>query len=176
MKSIDPALLSRLIQTLAPALTLFARQWCDSPEDVVQEAFIKLIGSHPLPDNPQAWLFRVVRNRAINWARSGTRRGQCEQRLANARPPWFERAPSQMLEAEEAAKALDDLPRELREVIVSRIWGGLSFEQIAELTETTTSTAHRRYITGLERLKMFLDADVSVGANLNIAKRVPNHE
>ena len=58
--------LGRLVDRHAAALELYARQWCDTPEDVVQEAFLKLAGQRPLPDKPAAWLFRVVRNGALN--------------------------------------------------------------------------------------------------------------
>ena len=64
----NPDLLGRLIDRHAPALELYARQWCDTAEDVVQEAFVKLAGQNPAPDHPAAWLFRAVRNGALNAA------------------------------------------------------------------------------------------------------------
>ena len=36
------------------------------PEDVVQEAFLLLVRQVVAPDNPVGWMYRVVRNRAIN--------------------------------------------------------------------------------------------------------------
>jgi hypothetical protein len=36
----DPDLLGNLLDQHAAALELFARQWCDVPEDVVQDAFL----------------------------------------------------------------------------------------------------------------------------------------
>ena len=38
---------------------------------------------------------------------------------------------------------LAELPRLEREIVVARIWGELSFEQIAELVERSTSAVHR---------------------------------
>ena len=58
----DSDWLGQLVDRHAAALELFARQWCDTPEDVVQEAFVKLAPQRTLPENPAAWLFRVVRN------------------------------------------------------------------------------------------------------------------
>ena len=40
----DPDLLGNLLDQHSSSLELYARQWCDSPEDVVQEAFLKLAG------------------------------------------------------------------------------------------------------------------------------------
>jgi DNA-directed RNA polymerase specialized sigma24 family protein len=49
------------------------------------------------------------------------------------------------------------LPLEQREVVVARIWGGLTFEELAHLVGCSLPTAHRRYQAGLvalrERLK-----------------------
>jgi RNA polymerase sigma-70 factor (ECF subfamily) len=57
------------------------------------------------------------------------------------------------IDSRTAAEALETLPAEQREVIVLRIWGGRSFEEIAELIGKSTSTAHRRYEQGLESLR-----------------------
>jgi hypothetical protein len=49
-----PEQLSRLVDDFAAALVLYARQWCASAEDVVQEAFVKLASQRPPPDNIDA--------------------------------------------------------------------------------------------------------------------------
>ena len=67
--------------------------------------------------------------------------------------PWFASNQDEALDAAEATQALATLPIELREAIVLRLWGELSFEEIAELTQASTSTAHRRYVAGLAALR-----------------------
>ena len=57
-----PELLGRLVSEHAAALVLYARQWCDAPEDVVQEAFVKLISQRQPPERVLPWLYRVVRD------------------------------------------------------------------------------------------------------------------
>jgi RNA polymerase sigma-70 factor (ECF subfamily) len=49
------------------------------------------------------------------------------------------------------------LPLELREVIVARLWGGLTFEAVAALAGTSVPTAHRRYQAGLAQLRERLE-------------------
>ena len=71
-------ILTRLYDEHAPALVLYARQWADASEDVVQEALLKLTCQKRLPDDPVAWLFRVVRNGAISQAREQSRRRKRE--------------------------------------------------------------------------------------------------
>src|SRR5438105_4474359 len=128
----------------APALILYARQWCAAPEDVVQEAFLKLIGLSQPPREAVPWLYRVVRNRAIDAGKMARRR---QRREAAAAQPlrWFAEPEVDGLSAEAAVAALQRLPPEQREVIVARLWGGLSFEQIADLSGCSASTAFRRY-------------------------------
>jgi RNA polymerase sigma-70 factor (ECF subfamily) len=149
--------LGRLIDRHAAALELYARQWCDSPEDVVQEAFLKLAGQGSLPANPAAWLFRVVRNGAINAALAARRRRRHESGAAARALSWFHRPSSaargDSLDPETATAELQALPLEQRAVIVAHLWGGLTFEQIAEVSGISSSTAHRLYGSGLSLLR-----------------------
>jgi RNA polymerase sigma-70 factor (ECF subfamily) len=148
-----PEVLGRLIDQHAAALVLYARQWCAWPEDVVQEAFLKLSLLKTPPADILGWLFRVVRNGAISAARSARRRRQHETEAAARQTPWFLADESARLDAGEAAAALEKLPQLQREIIVAHLWGGLTFEQIAELASCSASTAHRSYAAGLVALR-----------------------
>lgn len=146
-----PSVLAELIADHAAALVLFARQWCDCPEDVVQDAFCKL-ATASRPDDPGAWLYRVVRNAAIDAGRS-TRRRAKRERIAARPVRWFAESEIDGLDAESAVAALESLASEIREVIVSRLWGGLTLEQIASATGCSVSTVHRRFETGIAVLR-----------------------
>ena len=101
-----PEILGRLFDRYAAALELFARQWCDCPEDVVQEALIELAGQPRMPDDPAAWLYRVVRNKAITAWRGSQRRRRHETAAAVGRPAVFERSAADRIDAGVAAAAL----------------------------------------------------------------------
>ena len=130
-------------------MELFARQWCDCPDDVVQEALIELVAQPRTPDDVAAWLYRVVRNKAITAWRSAQRRRRHETEAVAHRSAAFERSAADRIDAGVAAAALDSLSIELREVVVARIWGGLTFQQIGRLVGVSDSAAHRRYEAGL---------------------------
>jgi RNA polymerase sigma-70 factor (ECF subfamily) len=149
----DPELLGRLLDRHAAALELYARQWCDSAEDVVQEAYVKLSAQRRLPDNPAAWLFRVVRHGAINAAVAARRRKRHEAAAAGEALAWFQDDRSAAVDPEMAEAALRTLPIAEREVIVAHLWGGLTFEQVAALAGRSTSTTHRLYQSGLSTLR-----------------------
>src|SRR5262245_57227198 len=156
MRPIEPALLGRLYREHAPALRLYARQWGDwCAEDAVQNAFVQLAQQKPPPESIVPWLYRVVRNDALASQRGDARRRQREER-ASAAEAWFSRTESH-LDAAEATRLLAQLPLELREVFVARLWGGLTFEEVARLVGCSLPTAHRRYETGLARLRERLE-------------------
>jgi RNA polymerase sigma-70 factor, ECF subfamily len=121
----------------------------------VQDAFIKLAQQSPPPGQVLAWLYRVVRNGALAANRAAARRRRREHR-AGAPEAWFSSADDR-LDAEHAARLLADIPLDLREVIVARVWGGLTFEEIARLVGCSLPTAHRRYQAGLAELQQRLE-------------------
>jgi RNA polymerase sigma-70 factor (ECF subfamily) len=141
-----------LIASHAAALALFARQWCANPEDAVQDAFCKLVRLSAPPDDPVAWLFAVVRTTAIDRGRADRRRQKRE--AASAKPEqWFAEAEIEGLDAEAAVAALEALPSEQREVIVGRLWGGMTLEQVAGVAGCSLTTAHRRFEAGIAALR-----------------------
>ncbi len=150
MTPITPETLGRLYRQHAAALRLYARQWGGSPDDVVQEAFVKLAALVSPPERVLPWLYAVVRNEALAAARGDARRRRRETKAGDPEE-WFSTVDDR-LDAEEAARALAELPLEQREVIVARLWGGLTFEEIAPLAGCSVATAHRRYQAGLAAL------------------------
>jgi RNA polymerase sigma-70 factor (ECF subfamily) len=157
MAGVSPEILRQLLDEHTASLVLYARQWCHTPEDIVQDVFLLLIREPAAPENPLGWLYRAVRNKAINAARSGRRRSRHEAAAARRGQPWLVASTADRLDAAAAALALAELPIQQREVIVARLWGGLSFEDIAKLTGTPLSTAYRRYQRGIAALRERLD-------------------
>jgi RNA polymerase sigma-70 factor (ECF subfamily) len=142
-----------LVRIWTPRLVLFARQWTDSVDDAIQEAFLNLYRQPTRPDDEVAWLFRATRNAAICIQRSETRRTRRQGVVARAAPNWFEPNDESRLDAETVKEKLRELPSELREVVVARLWGGLSFEQIAASTDSTRETTRRRYHEAIAALR-----------------------
>ncbi len=141
----------RLLDRWGGPLELFAAQWTDSPEDCVQEAFLQLARQTKWPDNVAAWLFRVVRNRAIGLARSALRRRKHETRAAQ----WTaDAAIGQVIgDSTDSLEVLQTLNDELREIVVARVWGELGFEQLGEVFDISAATAFRRYESALRVLR-----------------------
>lgn len=148
--------LAQLLDDHAAVLELYARQWSAQPEDLVQQALLRLVRQRTWPVRPVPWLMRVIRNTGIAAARSAGRRRKHERAAADLREPWFEPAVAQALDAETATAALEQLASDEREAIVAHLWGGLTFEEIGVLMGTSAGTAFRRYRDGLVALRQRL--------------------
>jgi RNA polymerase sigma factor (sigma-70 family) len=144
--------LADLIDEHAPALVLFARQWCSAPEDVVQDSYCKLASQRTMPHDAVAWLYTVVRNAALDAGKAERRRQRREAAAASAMP-WFEEVAIEGLDAASAVAALEALPGEQREVIVARLWSGMTLQEIAAVVGCSISSAHRRFEAGIAALR-----------------------
>jgi RNA polymerase sigma-70 factor (ECF subfamily) len=157
--------LGQLVDRHAAALILYARQWCAAPEDVVQEAFLKLVTQSRPPAAPVPWLYRVVRTRAISAARSAQRRRQHEAEAARRVEAWFVPETEHALDAAALAEALTALPAEPREVITLHLWGGLTFAEISDVLGCSPSSAHRSYQAALAQLRERIDSCPKTATN-----------
>lgn len=152
MTKFDSQQLRLLIDEHGAALALYARQWCRAPDDALQEALIELLRQRPVPDNPVAWLYKTVRRRAMNVARAEQRRTKHHRQASEERASWFLPTEATLDEPLDVEPLLAQLPQLEREIVVARIWGELSFEQIAHLVDRSTSAVHRRYQRALVEL------------------------
>jgi RNA polymerase sigma-70 factor, ECF subfamily len=120
-----------------------------SAEDIVQQVFVKLLdGRTPEPDSAAAYLYRAVRNAFFNLHRDRRR----ETKLEEAEE-WFTEPSGNREEVIALQAALTDLPQEQRETVFLKIWGGMTFEEIAATLDISLNTAASRYRYALEKLR-----------------------
>ncbi len=146
--------LEQLVEEQAANLRLFAAMRCQDPDDCVQNAFAKLACQKEAPKAPVAWLFRVVRNEAIDQQRAAFRRKNREQ-IAAARRPLFNNGQHE-IDTDDLHQALQSLNETDREIVIARVWGELNFEELSELAGCSSSAAHRRYKASIEHLRELL--------------------
>jgi RNA polymerase sigma-70 factor, ECF subfamily len=146
-----------------PKLLLCARQWTRSladAEDVVQEAFVRFWRhQRHLGGEPTALLLTSVRRAACDLARRETRRATREQRAEGGledNDPLFAPSPDGDDRCVAIEAALQRLPAEQREVLALKIWGELTFEQIATQLGIPANTAASRYRYALAALRQEL--------------------
>ncbi|MEX2317739.1 MAG: sigma-70 family RNA polymerase sigma factor [Pirellulales bacterium] len=161
--SVRAELLGRLLDEHGPALALYASQWTDAADDCVQEALLELARQSSVPENSVAWLYRVVKHRALNAARGARRRREREARVAQRRLLDDDTKAFDRWDAQAVTEALHQLGENQRELIVMRIWGRLTFDQIAAALSISRSTAHRVYHQALLQLRERLEPPCSTG-------------
>lgn len=164
--------IERLLDQHSASLVLYARQWTADGEDCVQEAFIRLAACRTEPNDPLCWLYRVTRNNAINSLRSQSRRRSREQAAARPEMVLRSRHATELTPAV-VEESLQSLPTEVREIVVARIWGKLSFQQIGRLIGASSSTSHRRYQSALQQIRDYIVAQ-RPESNRKETKTCPN--
>lgn len=143
------------------AFILYARQWARShadAQDVVQTAIIELCRKNPDREEvPLSHFYRAIRYRGLDMIRSNRRRETRERTAAltlhgeELEPVFQPQAESEV--SERIQEALWALPEEQREVVIMKIWGELTFKEIAEALALSINTVSARYRYGLEKLK-----------------------
>lgn len=150
-----------------PRLLLFARGWGktrEDAEDLVQEAVLKMWhyqqeegrGGGP-PDLPL--VFSTIRFAGLMLHRSEKRRKRREEAIVylnDFQDVWLDPVLEEDEEAVLLRNAVRELSDKLREVVVMKIWGGLTFAQISETLAISPNTAASRYRYALEQLAQLM--------------------
>lgn len=144
-------------------LLLYARTWGktrEDAEDLVQEAILKMWhyqqeegrGGGP-PDLPL--VFSTIRFAGLMVYRTEKRRKHREEAIVymnDFNDVWLDPVAEKDEEAEILRTAVQELSEKLREVVVMKTWGGLTFAQISEALAISPNTAASRYRYALEQL------------------------
>ena len=147
-------------------LYVYARQRSQSredAEDIIQDALIRLWGyqeerDNVPPDLPLA--YSVLRFVAMDHIKKQGRKKRKEDAvifLHDQEDYWLDTNAEDGEEAVMLRQAVEKLGEKLREVVTLKIWGGLTFGQIAEAMTISPNTAASRYRYALEQLERKLE-------------------
>ena len=160
-KKLSASEVRALYERHGPALLAYACSFvadAGMAEDLVQQVFVKLLdGKTAVPDVPGAYLYRAVRNVALNARRNGQREAPLGSESA-----WFVHQGGDREAALSLQSALAELPAEQREAVIMRIWSGMTLEEIAAATGVSLNTAASRYRYALGKLRQRLKPEGKV--------------
>jgi RNA polymerase sigma-70 factor, ECF subfamily len=126
-------------------------------EDAVQEAFCRLYRLDVRPQNVKAYVFRAVRNAALDQLRGNPQPSETfPEFIFDPRPGPPEAAAEEEFQRRVAA-ALMGLSADERETIVQHLYGNLTFRDIAEIREAPLGTVASWYQRGLAKLRTELE-------------------
>ena len=160
MESLDGAL-DRIYRECRQQLFTYALSIVRCPEraeDAIHEAFCKLIRLAPRTGDLKAYVFRSVRNAALDELRrhSAPARESVGDWIVDPDPDPAEAAADRDF-ARRVAAALLDLSEDERETIVLRVYGDLTFREIAELREAPLGTITTWYQRGIKKLRSLVE-------------------
>jgi RNA polymerase sigma-70 factor (ECF subfamily) len=133
---------ARIYQDLAPSLAgYFRAQGCAEPDDLVAEVFLQVVRGLDGFSGPEpafrAWVFTIAHRRMVDEVRRRVRRP-----VVPAEPSLVDEAAGEGgdvtedafagLDRERVREAIAELPGDQRTVLLLRIIGDLTIEQIAE--------------------------------------------
>jgi len=137
----------------------------DTAMDITQEAFLRLWKQYETGEkilNPRAWLLRVARNLAEDYAKSAFRRNGTNPPATMNGVAAHELMPLESLEREETFAQLRDvmeqMPKADREILTFRYALDYDTDEIAELLSINPTAVHMRLSRARQRLAERLKA------------------
>ena len=125
-------------------------------DDLCQDVFLRILRARdryrPI-GTFSTWIYAIALNVARDRARRDRRRFQpLEEHPASADPSAIDDIGRQEI-AWQVQDALNALPAEMREILVLKHFGNLTFAQVAEITGDAVSTVKSRMQVALQRLR-----------------------
>ena len=125
----------------------------DLAEDAIHEAFCRLLARQIDPQNLKAYIFRAVRNAAVDQLRRMPKaRYALEDTIFDPHP----HADHEAIKGESVRRLAAGLARlrdEERETIMQHLYADLTFQEIAEIRAAPRGTVAAWYRRGLDKLR-----------------------
>jgi RNA polymerase sigma-70 factor (ECF subfamily) len=131
----------------------------ETAEDLTSQTFIKSLEAinnfNPDRGSFSSWLYRIARNNVIDYYRKSSRK-----KTVNVCDFWGIKDKSNLHydvelkeRVEEVEKYLQSLKSEYREIVVMRLWDGLSYAEIAEITEREEANCRMIFSRTISKMK-----------------------
>ena len=160
--------LSDLFDLVAPRSVRYAQALTRNQhdaEDALQAAFVR-VALYPRglaeADHPWAYLLRIVRNEALKI----TQKRRDDEWLSQANEAWTEDALFDFEARQLVQRSLERLPPSQSEVVVLKIWEGMTFAEIADVLGESPNTAASRYRYALQKLSQYLQPLAEQGGHV----------
>ena len=129
----------------------------ETAEDLTSVAFVKALNSFSSFDQNKggfsAWIYKIARNTVIDFYRS-------KKTLINIDDVWdlsdnqdIEREVHASLKLAEVKKYLKNLSSEQRDVVILRVWEGLSYKEIAAVLGKSENGCKMMFFRTIKKLK-----------------------
>ena len=129
----------------------------ETAEDIVSLTFFKAlekidtfkIGSN----NFSAWLYKIAKNNVIDHYRKNRPSMDIDDLWGLGKEPAVEMDYDAKLKLDEVKKQLEKFKPEQKEIIILRVWQGLSYKEIAEITGKSESGCKMVFLRAISSLR-----------------------
>ena len=128
----------------------------ESAEDAIQNVFAQLLRKQDLPADLRPYVFRCIRNAALDSLRRTKMR---QDSIFKVRVVFENGKTPPPFQAEEVDRLLQTLSADERETIVLKIYNDFTFQQISEIRQVPLQTVASWHRRGLEALKTLLSKE-----------------
>ena len=134
---------------------------CQDAEDILQEAFYRFARYSvrwKMIRNPRAFVFKVARNEANRFLKRKIEQHKTLQLNLDSKKAIASviQGPDESSE-KLLAESLARLPEDQREIVLLKVFEGMTFKEIARLCGLSVNTAASRYRYGLSKLRLSLE-------------------
>ena len=125
-------------------------------EDAIQNAFCNLLRRGKAPEDLRPYVFRCVRNAAVDLLRSTQREAATDSifEILNGQS-----APIPLPVQHEIEHLMQQLSEEERETILLKVYSGMTFKEIATVRGVSINTAASWYRRGIQKLQDSIQED-----------------
>lgn len=124
-------------------------------EDAVHDALVAVCTADVEPRDLKAYLFRAVRNKALD----SLRRARRTDPLPEDYLEIDGHDETAAVFAEQVRRFISQLETDQQQVLIMKLFAGLTHEEIANILSTSPNTVATWYRRGLSRLKELMHAD-----------------
>lgn len=150
MKELERVFVEHQRRLFAAALAITRNR--AAAEDSVHEALVAVAALRQAPDDMTAYLFRVVRNKALHGIRRDSRHVELTE-------DYLEAAPDDAGQATLVAQVkahMRALAQDQQQVLILKLFEDLTFDEIAAIMDASPNTVASWYRRGLEKLKTLM--------------------
>jgi RNA polymerase sigma-70 factor (ECF subfamily) len=147
LKQLESVFLEHQRRLFASALAITRNR--AAAEDAVHDALIAVAALSKAPDDMTAYLFRVVRNKALHSIKRESRHVELVEDYLDVAPGDAEQAAL----VAQVRQHMVSLSQDEQQVLILKLFEDMTFDEIAGILETSPNTVASWYRRGLEKLK-----------------------
>ncbi|PIS04613.1 MAG: hypothetical protein COT81_05610 [Candidatus Buchananbacteria bacterium CG10_big_fil_rev_8_21_14_0_10_42_9] len=143
----------------------------ETAEDLTSKTFIKAldkIGTFKIDQGTfSAWIYQIARNNVIDYYRSQKQEIDIEDVWDLSAKPFKAEVEAKM-ELEKVQKYIQGIPSEQREIIILRVWEGLSYKEIADIVGKNENNCKVIYSRAMSKLRQQMPLSLLLIFLLNV--------